>query len=206
MPANLVILSTFNVFAKMSSHHVVKEDQEPALIMADAGAVPVTVVEQLLEWSPTVIVLEAALEPVMDSGIKFDVLVSTLNNVKAHVVNLAGYAPLKILSHQPGDRPLDTALMFLLASKYRSVNVVGVAPDAFISPVTDLDIVTFYNGLRWSFVRSGRFEKWLKKGIELRFISQHNLIKQGLVDNVVQDEGLVTIAGNTSFWVGEPYA
>lgn len=37
----------------MSSHQVAKEDQEPALVIADAQAVPFTLVQQLLEWNLT---------------------------------------------------------------------------------------------------------------------------------------------------------
>ena len=58
---------------KMSSHHFVKEDQEPALIIADASAVSFEKIQELLEWSPTVIVMESSLEMVLSWGIKMDV-------------------------------------------------------------------------------------------------------------------------------------
>ena len=58
----------------MSSHHIVRDDQEPALIIANGLACNTELLGQLLEWSPLVIVLDAAIERVLDLGIKVDVL------------------------------------------------------------------------------------------------------------------------------------
>ncbi|HYG16495.1 MAG TPA: thiamine diphosphokinase, partial [Bacteroidia bacterium] len=41
----------------MSSHHFVKEKQEPALIIANGEACSRELLGQLLEWQPTVMVL-----------------------------------------------------------------------------------------------------------------------------------------------------
>ena len=46
----------------MSSHHIVRDDQEPALIIANGAACSSELVGQLLEWSPLVIVLVSAIE------------------------------------------------------------------------------------------------------------------------------------------------
>jgi len=190
----------------MSSHHVVKEDQEPALVVAGDAGRWFREIHQLLEWCPTTVVLEDSLEQVLSWGIKFDVLICRYENVKQQVAALAGHAPLKILSHQPDEHPLDTALMFLVAGKYKAVNVTGISPHHVAPPITGLDIVTFYNGLRWSYVRNGLFEKWLKEGTRLQFISQGALVKEGLVNDTVCIQGMVKITGDDAFWVGEPYA
>ncbi|HBK84253.1 MAG TPA: thiamine diphosphokinase, partial [Flavobacterium sp.] len=58
----------------MSSHHIVRDDQEPALIIANGAACSTELIGQLLEWSPLVIVLDAAIERVLELGIKVDVL------------------------------------------------------------------------------------------------------------------------------------
>jgi len=57
----------------MSSHHIIRDKQEPALIIANGEACSLDLVEQLLEWSPTVVVLDGALERVISLGIKVDV-------------------------------------------------------------------------------------------------------------------------------------
>ena len=57
----------------MSSHHIVREGQEPALIIANGQACSMDLLNQLLEWSPFIVVLDGALSRVLELGIKFDV-------------------------------------------------------------------------------------------------------------------------------------
>ena len=56
----------------MSSHHIVKEGQEPALIIANGESCSTELLGQLLEWSPFVVVLDGAINRVLDLGIKVD--------------------------------------------------------------------------------------------------------------------------------------
>ena len=58
----------------MSSHHIVREKQEPALIIANGEACSFDLLGQLLEWSPFVVVLDQAIHRVIELGIKIDVL------------------------------------------------------------------------------------------------------------------------------------
>jgi thiamine pyrophosphokinase len=57
----------------MSSHHIIRDKQEPALIIANGEACSMDILDQLLEWSPTVIVLDGAIDRVISLGIKVDV-------------------------------------------------------------------------------------------------------------------------------------
>lgn len=190
----------------MSSHHFVKEDQEPALVIADTGGVQLSVVQELLEWSPTVVVLERSLDEVRSWGIKIDVVVCSENQVKNQVELLKNQAPIKILSHSIKESPLDTALYFLSAGKYRAVNVVGSEVDALKTFTEHFDLVTFTSGIRWSFARDGKFEKWLVKGTAL--MVKENGIEFTTIDglddkmNVIRD-GMVRLKCETPFWVGE---
>ena len=58
----------------MSSHHIVRDDQEPALIIANGASCNNELLGQLLEWSPLIIVLDSAIERVIELNIKVDVL------------------------------------------------------------------------------------------------------------------------------------
>ncbi len=58
----------------MSSHHIVRDDQEPALIIANGASCNIELLGQLLEWSPLVIVLDSAIERVLALEIKVDIL------------------------------------------------------------------------------------------------------------------------------------
>ena len=78
----------------MSSHHFVKEGQEPALFILDP--VDFELAGPFLEWAPFVIVSENALDQVLHWGIKIDgVLVSHWDeDIKT---KLSGQAPIGIV-------------------------------------------------------------------------------------------------------------
>ena len=60
----------------MSSHHIVREKQEPALYIHQIGDFNEEYLGQLLEWSPTLIVNGAIYEKIVSLGLKVDVVVN----------------------------------------------------------------------------------------------------------------------------------
>ena len=58
----------------MSSHHIVRDDQEPALIIANGEVCSSELLGQLLEWSPIVIVLDSAIERILELIFDLDCL------------------------------------------------------------------------------------------------------------------------------------
>ena len=68
----------------MSSHHIIRDKQEPALIIANGEECSMDLLEQLLEWSPTVVVLDGAIQRVIDLGIKFYGVNLIENNIEQY--------------------------------------------------------------------------------------------------------------------------
>lgn len=66
----------------MSSHHFVREDQEPALFIHDLSGVSLDLLGNLLEWSPYVIVMEAEVALFLQLGFKMDAEVKIAANSK----------------------------------------------------------------------------------------------------------------------------
>lgn len=99
----------------MSSHHIVREKQEPALLILELDLFDEEHLGQLLEWSPTVLVTDDAAEKLHSLGIKFDVLL-TQNEVEFLQDNL------KIIPVE-GDA-LKSGLRFLIDEKYPAVNII----------------------------------------------------------------------------------
>src|SRR5438874_2554547 len=64
----------------MSSHHIVLDKQEPALIIANGEACSDMLLGQLLEWNPFVLVLDFAIHRVLKKGIKVDALLGDFDN------------------------------------------------------------------------------------------------------------------------------
>src|SRR6187401_1995035 len=106
----------------MSSHHIVRENQEPVLLIANAHAILFEKIQELLEWMPTVVVLSSEVERVISWGIKVDVVIVPIDELTKWQDRLIDQAPVKLISFNPGADPLATAIYFLVASKANAVN------------------------------------------------------------------------------------
>jgi thiamine pyrophosphokinase len=182
----------------MSSHHFVREDQEPALLIADANSITFDVVQQLLEWSPTVVVLETALQEVLTWGIKLDIVVAHDANTKSLAFELQNQVPIKFISYVDETEALSTALYFLIASKQKAVNILSNEALEKFETFSSLDISIFQHGKRWSLVRSGHFEKWLTAGSTLEIYFQGSITRE-----VLEKDGVIEIKRDNAFWVAE---
>lgn len=182
----------------MSSHHIIREDQEPALIIDTLSAENFESIQQLLEWRPTVLVTERALDTVLLWGIKIDVLIAANEQADTVKMLLENQFPLRILSCNHQNEALDTALYFLSASKQKAVNVIADAALEDFEKFSSLDVSVIKNGKRWVFIRNGKFEKWLPAGtlLEIYPKTSHEEIP-------VERDGIVTLHRYYSFWIGE---
>jgi thiamine pyrophosphokinase len=102
----------------MSSHHFVIENQEPALIIANGLASSNALLSELLEWSPYVVVLDGALQRVLERRIKFDAILGDFDSLNVDEIDLQNHQPLDVL-HRPDQTKtdLEKALDFLLEEK-----------------------------------------------------------------------------------------
>lgn len=126
----------------MSSHHIVRDDQEPALIIANGAACSRELLDQLLEWSPLVIVLDSAMERVLDLGIKVDVLLGDFDRGFDPEYYKEKQYPLEII-HTPDQNKtdLEKAFDYLVERGIPAANVVwatGKRADHTITNITNL--------------------------------------------------------------------
>ncbi|QSB26240.1 thiamine diphosphokinase [Flavobacterium sp. CLA17] len=154
----------------MSSHHIVRDDQEPALIIANGAACDPELLGQLLEWSPLVIVLDSAIERVIDLGIKVDVLLGDFDRgFDPESYKIAQY-PLEIV-HAPDQNKtdLEKAFDYLIDRKIPAANVVWATGKRADHTITNLtNIVRYRNLLKIVilddhskiFLLPHKFEKW----------------------------------------------
>lgn len=152
----------------MSSHHIVRDDQEPALLIDDAKALDWKYVELLLEWSPTVMVTRPALDEVLQWGIKIDVVLAQPSEAAELKAKLKHQSPVQLLLFDQKDL-LSAAYLYLQDMDRKAVHVVA---DVFQSSVLDLvkayatvcQSVLFYNNQKWVYVQQGIFQKWVTPG------------------------------------------
>ncbi|MBC7642598.1 MAG: thiamine diphosphokinase [Flavobacterium sp.] len=126
----------------MSSHHIVRDDQEPALIIANGQECSADLLGQLLEWSPLVIVLDSAIERVMKLDLKVDVLIGDFDRNLDVSKYRESQFPIEII-HAPDQNKtdLEKALDYLILRKIPAVNVVwatGKRADHTIANITNI--------------------------------------------------------------------
>lgn len=193
----------------MSSHHFVKEDQEPALLILNAGGIPFAKIQELLEWSPTVIVSEESLPHVITWGIKIDVVLCTQASEERLHKELLDQAPIKIISFSDKEKLLSAACNFLKASKCKAVNILIAEMKQLdsLSSFVSMDVEVFCNSRRWVYIQSGSFEKWMPQGTQLYTypdLQKEKLSTTGLnSDLICLQDGRIKIESNDNFWAGE---
>jgi thiamine pyrophosphokinase len=129
----------------MSSHHIVRDDQEPALIIANGAACSDELLGQLLEWSPLVVVLDSAMERVVELGIKVDVLLGDFDlGFDANYYKETHY-PIEII-HTPDQNKtdLEKAFDYLYARNIPAVNVVWATGKRADHTITNLTNIANY--------------------------------------------------------------
>ena len=94
----------------MSSHHIVREKQEPALLVLGMDSFPVELLGQLLEWNPTVITTRQTAGLLNDYGIKIDWIIT--NDTQG--------PPQSDIKQMPAgnDTPIEAALKYLVTHNY----------------------------------------------------------------------------------------
>ncbi len=192
----------------MSSHHIVRENQEPALLIANAHAISFEKIQELLEWMPTVVVLSSEVNTVVAWGIKVDVVITPLAEMAYWRDRLVEQTPIRFISFNPVDDPIVTAFYFLIALKSVAVNcLLGSIDDLKrIETFSNLDIEAFVDHKLWRHIRKGQFEKWLPEGATLSLLphemdAEFSQFVSGQYRNPV--DGMVSLKSTHSFWVGE---
>jgi thiamine pyrophosphokinase len=154
----------------MSSHHIVRDDQEPALIIANGEACSRELLGQLLEWSPLVIVLDSAIDRVLELGIKVDILLGDFDRgFNADYYKEKQY-PIEIVFAPNQDKTdLEKAFDFLIEKGHKAVNVIWATGRRADHTITNLtNIVAYRNQLKVVilddhskvFLLPTTFEKW----------------------------------------------
>ena len=195
----------------MSSHHFVKEGQEPALFILHPSSL--TIIEPLLEWAPVVLVSDMVLDEVLKWKIKIDVLLFR-NAADSYKEKLSDQGPVEILQYTTFEHMLKVAFDFLIRHKSQGITLVMNATnevfDQLLKEHDKLSIVIITAETRWSAI-SSEFEKWLPKDATLfvkqadSFVFNNELIgADGTNVFKTATDGTIHIKSDRPFWVGEP--
>lgn len=158
----------------MSSHHIVREKQEPALLVLGLNNFSPELLGQLLEWNPTVVTTRETAPLLHDNGIKIDWIIAS-----------AKYKPIqRDIKVMPAgnDTPAEAALKYLVTHDYSAVNVVtdNLQLKDYLFFTDKINLVIFYNNQKIYPVNSG-FSKWKPAGEMIEILTHpHDLHCSGL--------------------------
>ena len=196
----------------MSSHHFVKEGQEPALVIIHA--LDHERVAPLLEWAPLVLVHENSLDEVIRWGIKIDGVICKPDNVSKVTNALADQLPLTIIKIDSDRDGVDSIIEFLVNEKQEAVCLVvdeiKKITDLPLTLIRKLNITLLTADLRWSFIKNGRFEKWMSKEQKFSVVQSTPFRERvGVTEEGAQlittRDGLIRLVNEQPFWLGEEY-
>ena len=170
----------------MSSHHIVKEKQEPALYIDELGNFNEELLGQLLEWSPTLLVNGAGYDKIFSLGLKVDVLVNG-NGQETQEDTKVIQGPVDALM---------VAINYLYEEKYPAVNVITKKFDLekFAGFEDQINLVVFTEKAKHYPIKSG-FSVWKPAGSE--FLIHGNRYME--VTNLMQNEDEIFIVVKDGF-------
>ncbi|RAW03440.1 hypothetical protein [Pseudochryseolinea flava] len=197
----------------MSSHHFVKEGQEPALFIVNALSYHAA--EPLLEWAPLVVVSEGALEDVLIWGIKIDAVI-TNHDHDTLADKIAHQHPIAIIPYGMQEDFIKVGIDFLRTRESTAVNVMAdVSIADFSTAHQDLNFQCslLNKEAKWSLIRNRHFEKWMEGDATLMLhcggpgaITVEGALRVSNAQVIVKPhEGLVKVRSDQDFWVGEAY-
>lgn len=185
----------------MSSHHIVRDDQEPALIIANGAACDPELLGQLLEWSPLVVVLDSAIERVIELGIKVDVLLGDFDRGFDPEIYKTSQFPIEIVHAPDQDKTdLEKAFDYLIERKIPAANVVWATGRRADHTITNLtNIVRYRNLLKIVilddhskiFLLPSKFKKWYTANTPI------SLIPIGVVNGIFSSNLKYTLSNDT---------
>jgi len=157
----------------MSSHHIVRDDQEPALIIANGESCSRELLDQLLEWNPLVVVLDSAIHRVIELGIKVDVLIGDFDRgFDANQYQNVQY-PIEIVHvADQNSTDLEKAFRYLIERKIPMVNVVWATGRRMDHTIANITCLPKYNEklkiVLWDdyskiFLLPKKYKKWYPK-------------------------------------------
>lgn len=144
----------------MSSHHIVREKQEPALLVLHLGDFSFEHLGQLLEWSPTVIATKETADQLVDNHIKVDWIIT--DQSKNETQSDVRIIPLTNQTY------LSAAFSYLITAQYPAVNVITDNDDVdrYFEYIKYIDLV-IYTPTEKVYPISSGFNKWKPAGEQI---------------------------------------
>ena len=189
----------------MSSHHIVRDEQEPALFVIDPEMVDFEIISELLEWNPVLCVGEKSLDFIANKGVKIDVAFCSGETLAFIEEKLTSQEPVRVVAI---DTDFIPAVIHYLSEKgHKTVSLI-------MQPQTchdfyPVEIIFYHQNQKTYYLQNQLWRKWLAKGTQLFFDYDKNMEVKNLIfkgNNVFEtvSDGIVEILHpEGGFWLSE---
>jgi hypothetical protein len=192
----------------MSSHHFVKEGQEPALYIHEA--ISFSQVESLLEWAPLVITRSSQVERVINWGIKVDVVLIEKQDPVVDEL-LVSQFPVRTITVSESSSLVSAVRERLNSDHQPNITIACREGQSLLNdwrPANNETVTVIDTKHRWIAVGQHSFSKWLPAATRLLIFPEHITFRaEGAhhASNALTTirDGVITIYSTEFFWVGE---
>lgn len=161
----------------MSSHHVVREKQEPALLIANGESCSKDLLEDLLAWSPFIVVLDSAIHRVNELNVKANVLLGDFDRggIEIELIQEEQYPIEIVYTPNQNKTDLQKGIEFLISRGFPAVNIIWATGRRMDHTFNNIaSIVAYKNHIKIAIIddyttiypllpNPQKFEKWYAK-------------------------------------------
>ncbi|MFN5705161.1 MAG: hypothetical protein ACK45U_04845 [bacterium] len=192
----------------MSSHHFVKEKQEPALLILSDSSFEKDILEQLLEWSPIVIVEDKCLMQLNHEPIKIDYVLQTDLELEEIESWVSFQDNVRIIDSSKSANKIKFLIDILEREDNQALSIIGHSTnqeEILKSDEFKMNII-FYSNEYKTYTKYEHFKKWKEIGslfdIIAENISTKNLLQENSLYEVMED-GTVEINSRAKMIIKE---
>jgi thiamine pyrophosphokinase len=165
----------------MSSHHIVRDNQEPALIIANGAECSDVLLQQLMEWSPYVLVLDGAIHRLLERKLRFDAWLGDFDSGAG--LDEAAYLSMgpveRVFAEDQDKTDLHKGIEFLISKGHAAANILWAtgkrADHTFNNMATlwryhDQITLSILDDHSRVYPLARQFKKWYPAGTQLSLI------------------------------------
>lgn len=192
----------------MSSHHFVKEKQEPALLILSDSSFERNILEQLLEWSPIVIVEDKCLMQLNHEPIKIDYVLQTDLELSEIESWISFQDNVRIIDSSNVENKIKFLIDILESEDNQALSIIGhsaIQEELLKTYESKMNIIFYSNDYK-TYSKFEHFKKWKESGsvfdIDAEIISIKNLLQENSSYKVIAD-GTVEINSRAKMIIKE---
>jgi len=189
----------------MSSHHVIRENQEAAVAILDIEGCSFEILGDALEWSPLVIAKAQVTTQLIDRGYKIDLVLSQ----DQHEFDQQTLQQRHITFLKQQENELQQTIELAYKKQHPGVIIFTCFNESVMNQITkpQLPVCIIDGTRRWTLINSGEFKKWFAKGnsyqLEACDVVKINSDIEAKPTNIVEADGMVVFKSKKPFWLGE---